>query len=1064
MDEQLPVGVEACRLFAEIKPEERVIHITSGEGRAEALGRFLRQVLPERQVEVFPPWDCLPFDSASPSPAAMGRRMAVLQRLSSAEAGVIVIVPLRALVQRLPPQSAMRGMRLCTGDAVDVEALRNFCLGAGYVPDERIDEPGEVAFREGTVELFPGGEEMPARIEIAEGRVGVIRRFDPVSQRSVAEIDCLDIAPVTELPPADEPWERGAEHRLAEAYDRLTTLPDHLPGARLTGLASTLDGAEALFARLEEAQVDAAEAAQGRAPRAGLYLDPEAWAALPGQVAALDDPAWSPVPAFAAERRPRNRLAEFLSSEKGARRLLLTAHSERELRRLQRMMRQAGGEEPALVAHWDEAEGKPCAALLADLEGGFLLPDLAVLTPADLIGSRAELADMPLQSMTAWKLPDAGFQIGDLVVHEDHGLARLEGIEPLNTDEPGPEVIRLAYARDERLLVPSRDAGRLWRYGSGEGGAKLDRLDSAGWAKRRDATAEGLQKLAADLVRLAEERQSGAAPKITPPAAAFERFVDRFPYPATADQRQAVREVLADLASGRPMDRLLIGDVGFGKTEVALRAAAAAALAGRQVAVAAPTTVLARQHFETFRRRFAPFGIEVGHLSRLVTGKPAAALKAGLADGSIRVVVGTHALVGGDVAFADLGLLVIDEEQRFGAAQKEKLRALGRGSGHVLSMSATPIPRTLQTALVGLQELSVLGTPPARRRPIRTLVAGGDDATLRQALMRERRRGGQSFVVVPQIEDIEPVAERLRGLMPDLSLRVAHGGLPPREIDATMVGFAAGDGDVLLATAIIESGLDVARANTMLILRPSLFGLAQLHQLRGRVGRGALQAYCYLLTAEGETLGEEAARRLGTLQALDRLGAGFAISAADLDQRGAGDLLGDRQVGHVKRVGLGLYQQMLAEALQRAQGRPPLQPPPQVLGDVGFIPEEHVPEPETRIDLYHRIARAALPLQVGELADEIADRFGAVPPPLEALLRAASARALAGSLGVEQISLGPEGTALGFGAATAGKDYDKAIRRIPDLDWDGERLLLRRGAEDPVEQLDDVADLLERLA
>ncbi|MBZ4689246.1 MAG: box helicase domain protein [Cereibacter sp.] len=1062
MDEQSPVGVEALGLAGQITAGQSLLHITAGEARAEALAAFLRQALPDRPVEVFPPWDCLPFDSASPTPAAMGRRMAVLWRLASARQGVTVIVPLRALLQRLPPREAVRGMRLVRGEPVDAEALQAFCLEAGYLPDDRIDEPGEVAFRNGTVEIFAAGAELPCRIDIAEGIVAAIRRFDPGSQRSVAEIDSLDLAPVTELPPSDGERERAAEHRLPQAYDRLTVLMDHLPGARLTSTSAALQAAEPALERLAEAQADAE--AGGARPLAAdaLYLGPQDWAALLPSIKTLPEFDWQPIPAFAAERRPRNRLAGFLAGEAG-RRLLLTAHSDRELRRLQRMLRQAGGEEPETVASLAAAEDLPRAALIADLERGFTIGDLTVLTAADMLGSRAEQPNGLLGPAVPGGLPEAGFQIGDTVVHEDHGLARLEGVEPLDPEAPQQEVIRLVFAKDERLLVPARDAGRIWRYGSSEAGVKLDRLDSGAWTKRREATQESLEALAAELVRLAAERAAAEGGKIQPPAAAFERFVDRFPYPATPDQRAAVRAVLSDLGSGRPMDRLLIGDVGFGKTEVALRAAAAVALAGRQVAISAPTTVLARQHFETFCRRFAPFGIEVGHLSRLVTGKAASAVKTGVAEGTVRVVVGTHALVGKDIRFADLGLLIIDEEQRFGAAQKQKLRALGQGS-HVLSMSATPIPRTLQTALVGLQDMSVIATPPARRRPIRTLIADDGDATLRQALMRERRRGGQSFLVAPRIEDIAPLAERLRRLVPDLRLRIAHGGLPPEEIDATVVGFAAGDGDILLATAIIESGLDVSRANTMLVLKPALFGLAQLHQLRGRVGRGALQAYCYLLTAEGKELTEDARRRLGTLQALDRLGAGFAISAADLDRRGGGELLGERQAGHVKRVGLGLYQQMLARALDQARGVAAPPAPPQLLGEVGFIPADYVPEPESRIDLYHRLAQATGPGQLDALSDEITDRFGPLPDPVEALLRAASVRVLAGALDVEQISLGSEGLALGFREEVAPQDFDAAVRRAPDLEWQGGRLLLRRPGEDAASQLAHAADLLERLA
>ncbi|QIR86536.1 DEAD/DEAH box helicase [Paracoccus sp. AK26] len=1059
MSDPLPPSVEALTLLREAGPADRILHVARDERTAEALAAFLGRVLPDRRVLFMPPWDCLPFDSASPTPDAMGRRMAVLHQLQDPQAGDIVVAPLSVLLQRLPPHDALRSLSIGTGNPLDTAALEAFARRAGYTADDRIDEPGEIAIRGGTVEIFAAGNALPCRIELSDGVVTALRCFDPVTQRSTGEVDRLEIVPVTELPPAEDPAERGAEHRLPKAWQSLATLPDHMGDARIIALPATLALAERRLARLEEARAEAEADGGHPLPVDALYVGASEWADLAPRIQAPDPGDWTSVPAFAAAARPRARLAQYLVSDAVAGRpVVFVAGSESERARISRMVAQAAGEPPARAATWAEALGRDRAILLADLAEGAVAPDVALVTAQDLLGSRA--GSSPRQA-SLQALPSAGLELGDIVVHQDHGLARLEGLEPLDASDPGTEAIRLTFARDERLMVPTHDAGRIWRYGSGDAGVKLDRLRGTAWPRRRQATADALDRLADQLVALARERDAAKAPELVPPARDYERFIARFPFQPTPDQAAAVRAVLADMASGRPMDRLVIGDVGFGKTEIALRAAAAAALGGRQVAVCAPTTVLARQHYDTFRRRFAPFGITVGHLSRLVTGKPAAAVREGLADGSVRIAVGTHALLGKGVTFADLGLLVIDEEQRFGAAQKEKLRDLGQGL-HVLSMSATPIPRTLQTALVGLQDLSILHTPPARRRPIRTLLADDGDATLRQALLREHRRGGQSFVVVPRVEDIAPVAERLERLLPALRLRVAHGSLSAREIDEVMVGFAGGDGDVLLATGIIESGLDVARANSMVILRPALFGLAQLHQLRGRVGRGPVQAYCHLLTAEGEDLSEDAQKRLGTLQAMDRLGAGMAISAADLDRRGSGDLLGERQAGHVQRVGLGLYQQMLAQALRRAKGLAEVPPPPQVPGEPGHIPADYVPEPENRLDLYHRIARASDAAEVARLADEIADRFGPLPEPTVTLLRAAGLRALGAVLGVETLSLGPEGVALCF---RDGVDMEDRAPLALDLDGvaiEDRRLTLHHPG--PEDRLDVASDLLERMA
>lgn len=1061
MSDPVPPCVEALAFLRGLGPEDRILHVTRDERSGQALTAFLRGALPDRRVLFFPPWDCLPFDGASPTPDAMGRRMAVLHKLRDPQPGDILVTPLAALMQRLPPRQAPRSFPVRLGQPLDVDALEAFAREAGYAADDRVDEPGEIAIRGGTVEVFAGGDALPCRIEMSDGVVTALRCFDPATQRSTGEIALLEIVPVTELPPAGEAWDRGAEHRLPKAWDGLTILPDHMADARITALPATLESAPRRLARLEEARAEAEADGAYPLPADALYLGAGEWAGLASRIGPLTVPDWSPVPAFAAAARPRARLAEFLASDAVAGRpVVFVAGSEAERARIARMVGQAGGQPPERAADWAGCQGHDRAVLVADLGHGAATDDRVIVTAQDLLGSRAASRDSrhaPAQP----GLPFAGFEAGDIVVHEDHGLARLDGLEALDPASPGPEAIRLSFAQDQRLMVPTHDAGRIWRYGTTEAGVTLDRPGGTAWRKRRAATADALAGLADHLVALARARDAATAPKLVPPARDYERFVSRFPFQPTPDQDQAVRAVLADMASGRPMDRLVIGDVGFGKTEIALRAAAAAALSGCQVAVCAPTTVLARQHYETFRRRFAPLGIAVGHLSRLVTGKPAAAVRAGLADGSIRIAVGTHALLGKGVGFDGLGLLVIDEEQRFGAAQKRKLRDLGQGL-HVLSMSATPIPRTLQAALVGLQDLSYLTTPPARRRAIRTLIAEADDATLRRALLREKRRGGQSFVVVPRVEDIAPVAERLARLLPDLRLRIAHGDLPAREIDATMVDFARGEGDVLLATAIIESGLDVARANTMVILRPALFGLAQLHQLRGRVGRGAAQAYCHLLTAPGEALAADAQKRLGTLQAMDRLGAGMAISAADLDRRGAGDLLGDRQAGHIQRVGLGLYQEMLASALRRAKVEADAPPPPQIPGEPGHIPADYIPEPETRIDLYHRIARAASLDDVARLTDEIADRFGPPPPPVETLLRAAQLRALAGRLGVAALRLGPEGVALDFRDGVRAGDFAAQLSGLDGLSCQDMRLTLRHPG--PEDRLDVANDLLERMA
>ncbi len=639
------------------------------------------------------------------------------------------------------------------------------------------------------------------------------------------------------------------------------------------------------------------------------------------------------------------------------------------------------------------------------------------------------------------------------MVDEEAGLGRYDGIE----DVAGVEAIRLVHEEDEASLVPVAEADRLWRYGRDEGGTALDALGGSAWPRRRAALARKIAAAAAELAEAAKARREATAAPLTADGDAHAEVVAGFGHEETPDQAAAIRDVTRDLASGRPMDRLLIGDVGFGKTEVAIRAIAVAALAGAQAALVAPTTVLARQHAGTLARRLGAAGIEVAQLSRLTAPGEAKRVRAGLADGSIRVVVGTHALLGKSVAFDGLGLVVIDEEQRFGTAHKRALRDLASGV-HVLSMTATPIPGSLQRALAGLQEIAVLATPPDLRRPVRTQIATAAPDAMGEALRRERRRGGQSFVVVPRIEDVEAMRAAIAEAAPGLSVRVAHGDLPAREIDEAMTAFADGDGDVLLATAIVESGLDVPRANTMLIARPELMGLAQLHQLRGRVGRGGRQAYCTLMTDPDAPPGEGARARLEAFVAADALGAGFALSMVDLDRRGAGDLLGDGQSGHDARVGAALHAEMLAYALREAEGRPPPVRPDLRIEAAAGLPADYVTHEDARATLHLRLAHVRTAREADALAEEVADRFGPPPSAARALLTLTAIRAHAAEAGIARVTAGPSGVALDL------VDASREVRLPEGAERSGDRIVLRRELPDEGARLDAALGLVDALA
>ncbi|WP_375250318.1 helicase-related protein [Sphingomonas sp.] len=988
--------------------------------------------------------DALPGDEAPASPANVGQRVAALRQLRLAQqktedrAAIVFITTGEALARRYPPAAAFEAAPPCVapGDRLDLARLFEELIETGYIVDERVDEPGEVALRGHVLDVYPADAAQPVRIEVADGRVVAVRRYDPATQRTTAEQSQQQLGRVAE-PPAGK---RGV------------TLADHLPGATVA-IEPLAEERRRRFLTL------AADAAKRRPARAMVAIvSDRAWHGAVTKRPTLSlDRAGEPPRRPVEHKAPLRMLATIVREARDAGRRVALIGSARDLRFLRPRVAKALREEPQMTADWASlAAGSPtCLSLLeAPIERGFCLDDVVVLAAADLLGSRADRDDPLSAPVEAAFLGLGDIRIGDVVVHEDHGIGIVRGLAPMPAADGAEEAIQLEYAKGGMRLVPVDEAERIWRYGADADAVTLDTLDGHSWQKRRGAIDAAIAETARGMIALANEQAGRQAPMLDPDIAAYERFAAGFPFLETRDQARAIEAVRDDLASGKPMDRLIVGDVGFGKTEVALRAAALAALAGHQVAIAAPTTVLARQHLETFTARFAPSGITVAGLSRLSSPAERKRVRAGLADGTIQIVVGTGAIAGKGIAYDRLALVIIDEEQRFGAAEKDRLRGLG--AGHVLTLSATPIPRTLQSALVGIRQLSVIATPPARRQPIRTAMASFDETMVRTALLRERSRGGQSFVVVPRIEDMPAVAATLRRLVPELDLLEAHGKMPADEIDATMVRFGRGEGDVLLATTIIEAGLDVPRANTMVMWRADRFGLSQLHQLRGRVGRGQRRGQVLLLTDPDATIAPRTLKRLRTLEAFDRLGAGFAISARDLDMRGAGDLLGEAQAGHMKLIGVDLYQHLLEAALRTARGEVVERWVPDLhLGLTGNLPVDWIPDDELRVTFYTRLARASDAAAIDALAIEMADRFGAIPDSAETLLAVARVRASARAARVARIDAGPGAIALTPLAAGW-------PARAPD-GWvsKGERWLLKERIDDAGVRLERVEQALE---
>lgn len=1068
---RLPASAFAARLIGQVQGAgpDGLVFIARSEGQAEEVSTAFKSFMPDVQVILLPPWDCLPYDRIQPSRESMGRRAAALVGMSeqAGPRGRLVVMSPEAVLQRILPVDAIaRGfVTLTTGKPLEIEAFRDQLLASGYLMDDRVDEPGEFGLLGQGLDVFPPGAPQPYRILLENGAIASIRSYDPLSQRTDTLIEAIVLAPSTEcLPHTTEEASKSAqsfETRMLGAGVELDSVFGILPTSRIVVGPGVEERFDAAIALIDDAR-HARDKQMGRKPTAERFylnrsnLEP----AIKHRRAELDLDGVSAVPNFVVEVSPSNAAAEFVrDKQEQGQRVVLTGTSS-ELGRLEKALDRHTKLEVGVAESWTKAlDGKPGSVVKfeVDIDGGFVDQSnkVAVLATVNVLGTRLNETDFQAATLAE----EAELRIGDVVLHEDHGIAVLRALEPVEVNSTVTDTVRLEFNGGATLLAPVEEFGRIWRYGADEEAVTLDRLKGDGWARRRQQLDGEIEEAAQHLIRLANERDEGGARVMNPPRGSYARFAARFPYPETTDQSAAIASVIDDLSSGRAMNRLICGDVGFGKTEVALRAAAIVALNGGQVVVVAPTTVLARQHFETFSRRFEDMGVSVALLSRVVGDAEAKEVKSGLADGSIRIVVATQAIAAKDVVFNDLALLVIDEEHRFGVKLKQQLRALASRL-HVLSMSATPIPRTLAAAMVGVQEASLLATPPARRRPVRTELAPFDAASVKMALIREDRRSGQSFCIVPRIEDIEPTTDALRRLVPDLSLLVAHGDMKAAEMDEAMVAFANGNADILLSTNIIENGLDVPRANTIVIFRADRFGLAQLHQLRGRVGRGRAQGHAYLLTEPGQDISSETRSRLSTLLAFDRLGSGLAISARDLDLRGAGDLVGEEQAGHMKLIGLSLYQRLLALAVDQARGKDRSILKPVIdLEFSGTLPRAYVPEPVVRLNLYSRLQRFESMAEIDAFADELEDRFGPLPPEAITLLDLARLKLSAAAAGIVKIGAGPVAIAIEF--ARVDPHVRARLEKRPDCTRKGNRFVVRIASKPGPERLSAAVDLVK---
>jgi transcription-repair coupling factor (superfamily II helicase) len=992
----------------------------------------------------------------------------------------VILASANAVLQRMPPAETVVAQTIAArpGNQIDMKALALRLDTAGFERVSTVRDVGEYAVRGGILDLYaPGGE--PLRLDFFGDQLESIRAFDPASQRTTGQRTELSLKPMSEVeltPDAVSRFRRsyieafgapsrddalyaavsegrrfaGMEHWLPMFHERLETLFDYLPDAGIVfdHLAREAIGERhALILDHYEARAKQPAAGMGEAvpykparPEA-LYLSPdEVTARAAARLVADFTPFDAPEAGgrklvhagahagrnFAEERAdPNANVFEHAVKHIGDKRaegnrVLVAGFSEGSLDRLTQVLEEHGLGNLKRVASLAEAEklkaGEAGLAVLP-LEAGFEARALVVVAEQDILGDRLIRRAKKRRKASDFIAEVAALSAGDIVVHADHGIGRFVGLKTIEAAGAPHDCLELRYAGDDRLFLPVENIELLSRYGSDSAEANLDKLGGVAWQSRKAKLKRRLLEMAGHLIKLAAERQMRPAPVMTPPDGLYGEFSARFPYDETDDQLAAIEAVTEDLAAGRPMDRLICGDVGFGKTEVALRAAFLAAMEGFQVAVVVPTTLLARQHFRTFSQRFAGLPVVVRQASRLVGTKELAETKKGLADGTVDIVVGTHALLGSAISFKNLGLLIVDEEQHFGVKHKERLKAL-KSDVHVLTLSATPIPRTLQLALTGVRELSLIATPPVDRMAVRTFISPFDPLVIRETLLRERYRGGQSFYVVPRISDLADIGRFLAEQAPELKVATAHGQMAAGELDDIMNAFYDGQYDVLLSTTIVESGLDIPTANTLIVHRADMFGLAQLYQLRGRVGRSKLRAYALFTLPANKTLTQLAERRLKVLQSLDTLGAGFQLASHDLDIRGAGNLLGEEQSGHIKEVGFELYQQMLEEAVAELRGGGEAAggawSPQITIGTAVMIPESYVPDLQLRLALYRRLADLETAQEIDGFGAELIDRFGPLPEEVEHLLKVMFIKALCRTANVEKLDAGPKGVVVQF--------------------------------------------------
>lgn len=1097
-----PEGEDAFALITRAHDAQRdngapALHVAMDDARILELRELINFFSPQLDVLVYPAWDCLPYDRVSPQGHLIGQRIETLSVLAARQNSplkkpLVILTSVNAITQRVVPHSHVEtgALNIQKGETIKQDALIAALMAQGFNRTDVVREAGEFAVRGGILDLYPSTLDNPVRIDFFGDEIDTMRSFDAATQRSLSDLPSLSLGTAAEILltpetitrfranyraafgiPQDDPLYEaisegrryaGAEHWLPLFHPHLETLFDYTGHCYISFDHQTPQAIAEREAQTRD--LYAARAAMLEAKTTNATYRPIAYETLfisqdelNQYITAPSSHAveFSPFPVADNDARrgrdfldtrssPDTNLFEEVAKhihalQQSKKTVCVASYSQGAAARLKTLLEQAS----LSVVEVDKFEdtkklGNKIGLLVLPLEHGFVNTRYAFLTEQDILGDR-----LTRRTRGQKRKPDAflrevsSLSPGDLVVHIDHGVGRFEGLETVKVAGASHDCLKLSYDGGDRLFVPVENIEVLSRFGADEGNVQLDRLGGAGWQARKAKVKRDLLAIAGKLLEIAAARQTRKAEIYDEHDTPYAEFAARFPYAETEDQLRSINETLGDLKLGRPMDRLICGDVGFGKTEIAMRAAFVTAMSGAQVAVIVPTTLLARQHAENFAARFSGFPVRIAQLSRFVTPKDAKLTKDALTDGKMDIVIGTHALLSKNIKFKNLGLVIVDEEQHFGVKQKERLKDL-RNDVHVLTLSATPIPRTLQMALSGVRDMSLITTPPIDRLAVRTFVMPYDPLIIREAILREHFRGGQSFVVCPRVSDLADMETHLRELVPEVKIISVHGQLGATELEDRMTAFFDRKAEVLLATNIIESGLDVPTANTLIVHRADMFGLSQLYQIRGRVGRSKTRAYAYLTWEANKKLTTNALKRLEVIGMLDSLGSGFQLASHDMDIRGGGNLLGEQQSGHIREVGVELYQQMLEEAVEVAKSGANLEGIEQL--DMGFspqitlgvsvlIPETYVADLNVRMSLYRRLATLETQDDIELFAAELIDRFGKLPNETENLLQLTAIKALCKKHNIEKIEAGPKGVVLSF-RNNAPPNPDALIRLI----------------------------------